>query len=46
MSFFNNLGEKGLKVSKKMAKVLLKTPACALKSEVDVSTAFVSLSPE
>ena len=42
--FFNSLGAKGLKVSRKRAKIVLKNPGRALESGADVCTAFASRS--
>ena len=42
--FFKNLGKKGLNVSKKMAKNVLKNPGRALEIGVNVGSAFASLS--
>ena len=38
--FFRNLGKKGLNVSKKMAKNVLKNPGWALETGANVGTAF------
>ena len=40
--FFKNLGKKGLNVSKKMAKNVLKNPGRALEIGANVGTAFAS----
>ena len=44
--FFKNLGEKGLNVSKKMAKNVLKNPGRALEVGANVGTAFASRNPK
>ena len=44
--FFKNLGKKGLNVSKKMAKNVLKNPGRALEIGANVGTAFVSRNPK
>ena len=43
--FFKNLGEKGIKVSKKMPKNILKNPGRALEIGANVGSAFASRSP-
>ena len=43
--FFKNLGKKGLNVSKKMAKNILKNPGRALEIGANVGAAFASRSP-
>ena len=44
--FFKNLGKKGLNVSKKMAKNVLKNPGRALEIGANVGSAFASRSPK
>ena len=44
--FFKSLGEKGLNVSKKMAKNLLKNPGRALEIGANVGSAFATRSPK
>ena len=44
--FFKNLGKKGLNVSKKMAKNVLKNPGRALEIGANVGSAFVSKNPK
>ena len=44
--FFKNLGTKGLNVSKKMAKNVLKNPGRALEIGANVGTAFATRSPK
>ena len=44
--FFKNLGKKGLNVSKKMAKNVIKNPGRALEIGANVSTAFASRNPK
>ena len=44
--FFKNLVKKGLSVSKKMAKNVLKIPGRALEVGANVGTAFASRSPK
>ena len=44
--FFKNLGKKGLNVSKKMAKNVLKKPGRALEIGANVGTAFASRNPK
>ena len=44
--FFKNLGEKGLNVSKKMAKNVLKNPGRALEIGANVGSAFTSRNPK
>ena len=44
--FFKNLGKKGLNVSKKMAKNVLKNPGIALEIGANVGTAFASRNPK
>ena len=44
--FFKNLGKKGLNVSKKMAKNVLKNPGRALEIGANVGTAFASRNPK
>ena len=44
--FFKNLGIKGLNVSKKMAKNVLKNPGRALENGANVGTAFASRNPK
>ena len=44
--FFKNLGKKGLNVSKKMAKNVLKNPRRALEIGANVGTAFASRNPK
>ena len=44
--FFKNLRIKGLNVSKKMARDVLKNPGKALKNGANVGTAFTSRSPK
>ena len=44
--FFKNLGKKGLNVSKKMAKNVLKNPGRALEIGANVDTAFASRNPK
>ena len=43
--FFKNLGKKGLNVSKKMARNVLKKPGRALENGANVGTAFASRRP-
>ena len=45
-NFFKNLGKKGLNVSKKMAKNVLKNPGRALEIGANVGTAFASRNPK
>ena len=44
--FFKNLGKKGLNVSKKTAKNVLRNPGRALETGANVGSAFASRSPE
>ena len=44
--FFKNLGKKGLNVSKKMAKNVLKNPGRAPEIGANVGTAFASRNPK
>ena len=44
--FFKNLGNKGLNVSKKLAKNVLKNPGRALEIGANVGSAFASRSPK
>ena len=44
--FFKNLGKKGLKLSKKMAKNVLKNPGRALEIGANVGSAFASRNPK
>ena len=44
--FFKNLGKKGLNVSKKMAKNVLKNPGTALEIGANVGSAFASRNPK
>ena len=44
--FFKNLGKKGLNVSKKVARNVLKNPGGALEIGANVGTAFASRSPK
>ena len=44
--FFKYLGKKGLNVSKKMAKNVLKNPGRALEIGANVGTAFASRNPK
>ena len=44
--FFRNLGEKGLNVSKKMAKKVLKNPSRALDITSNIATAAASRNPK
>ena len=44
--FFKNLGKKGLNVSKRMAKNVLKNPGRALEIGANVGTAFASRNPK
>ena len=44
--FFKNLGKKGLNVSKKMAKNVLKNPGRALEVGANIGTAFAPRSPK
>ena len=44
--FFKNLGKKGLNVSKKMAKNVLRNPGRALEIGANVGTAFATGSPK
>ena len=44
--FFKNLGKKGLNISKKMAKNVLKNPGRALEIGANVGTAFASRNPK
>ena len=44
--FFKNLGKKGLNVSKKMAKNVLKNPGRALEIGANVGSAFASKNPK
>ena len=44
--FFKNLGKKGLNLSKKMAKNVLKNPGRALEIGANVGTAFASRNPK
>ena len=44
--FFKNLGEKGLNVSKKMAKNVLKNPSRALDITANIATAAASRNPK
>ena len=44
--FFKNLGKKGLNVSKKMAKNVLKNPGRALEIGANVGSAFATRSPK
>ena len=44
--FFKNLGKKGLNVSKKMAKNVIKNPGRALEIGANVGTAFASRNPK
>ena len=44
--FFKNLGKKGLDISKKMARVVLKNPGRALETGANVGSAFGSRSPK
>ena len=44
--FFKNLCEKGLNVSKRMAKNILKNPSRALEIGANVATAAASRNPE
>ena len=44
--FFKNLGKKGLNVSKKMAKNVLKNPSRALDITANIATAAVSRNPK
>ena len=44
--FFKNLGKKGLNVSKKMAKNVLKNPGRALEIGANVGSAFASRNPK
>ena len=44
--FFKNLGKKGLNVSKKMAKNLLKNPSRALDITANIATAAASRNPK
>ena len=44
--FFKNLGKKGLKVSKKMVKNVLKNPGRALEVGANTGTAFAPRSPK
>ena len=44
--FFKNLGKKGLNLSKKMAKNVLKIPGRALEIGANVGTAFASRNPK
>ena len=44
--FFKNLGKKGLNVSEKMAKNVLKNPGRALEIGANVGTAFASRNPK
>ena len=44
--FFKNLGKKGINVSKKMAKNVLRNPGRALESGANVGSAFATRSPK
>ena len=44
--FFKNLGKKGLNVSKKMAKNVLKNPRRALDITANIATAAASRNPK
>ena len=44
--FFKNLGKKGLNVSKKMAKNVLKNPGRAPETGANVGSAFATRSPK
>ena len=44
--FFKNLGKKGLNVSKKMAKSVLKNPSRALDITANIATAAASRNPK
>ena len=44
--FFKNLGKKGLDVSKKMAKNVLKNPSRALDITTNIATAAASKNPK
>ena len=44
--FFKNLGKKGLNVSKKMAKNVLKNPSRALDITTNIATAAASRNPK
>ena len=44
--FFKNLGKKGLNVSKKMAKKVLKNPSRALDITANIATAAASINPK
>ena len=44
--FFKNIGKKGLNVSKKMAKNVLKNPSRALDTTGNIATAAASRNPE
>ena len=44
--FFKNLGKKGLNVSKKMAKIVLKNPSRALDITANIATATASRNPK
>ena len=44
--FLKKLGKKGLKVSKKMAKKVLRIPRTTLKTGTNVGSAFATKSPE
>ena len=44
--FFKNLGKKGLNVSKKMAKNVLKSPSRALDITANIATAAASRNPK
>ena len=45
-NFFKNLGKKGLNVSKKMAKNVLKNPSRALDITANIATAAASRNPK
>ena len=45
-NFFKNLGKKGLNVSKKMAKNVLKNPSRALDITANIVTAAASRNPK
>ena len=44
--FFRNLGKKGLSVSKRMAKNIIRNPGRAFEIGANVGTAFASRSPK
>ena len=44
--FFKNLGKKGINISKKMAKNVLRNPGRALEIGANVGSAFATRSPK